>query len=71
MSDAVLYELRGPAAWITLNRPEKMNAINGDVLEGLNSALQPSPKLPVCHPPIPTSQLTNGTTFWPPTSMPR
>jgi enoyl-CoA hydratase len=39
MSDAVLYELRGPAAWITLNRPEKMNAINGDVLEGLNAAL--------------------------------
>jgi enoyl-CoA hydratase len=39
MSDAVLYELRGPAAWITINRPEKMNAINSDVLEGLNSAL--------------------------------
>jgi enoyl-CoA hydratase len=39
MSDAVLYELRGPAAWITINRPEKMNAINGDVLEGLHSAL--------------------------------
>ena len=39
MSDAVLYELRGPAAWITLNRPEKMNAINGAVLEGLNAAL--------------------------------
>jgi enoyl-CoA hydratase len=39
MSDAVLYEVRGPAAWITLNRPEKMNAINSDVLEGLHSAL--------------------------------
>ncbi len=38
MSDAVLYELRGPAAWITINRPEKMNAINGAVLEGLNAA---------------------------------
>jgi enoyl-CoA hydratase len=38
MSEAVLYETRGPAAWITLNRPEKLNAINHDVLEGLNSA---------------------------------
>jgi enoyl-CoA hydratase len=39
MSDAVLYEVRGPAAWITLNRPEKMNAINSDMLDGLHSAL--------------------------------
>ena len=39
MSDAVLYETRGPAAWITLNRPEKLNALNGAVLEGLHAAL--------------------------------
>ena len=39
MSDAVLYETRGPAAWITINRPEKLNALNGAVLEGLNAAL--------------------------------
>src|SRR3954451_15233806 len=38
MSDPVLYEIRGPAAWITLNRPEKLNALNGAVLDGLNAA---------------------------------
>ena len=39
MTEAVLYEIRGPAAWITLNRPEKLNALNGAVLEGLHAAL--------------------------------
>jgi enoyl-CoA hydratase len=39
MSDAVLYDVRGPAAWITLNRPEKLNAINQAVLAGLNEAV--------------------------------
>lgn len=35
MSDIVLYEQRGPAGWITLNRPEKRNAINDDLLAGV------------------------------------
>jgi enoyl-CoA hydratase/carnithine racemase len=39
MTEAVLYEVRGPAAWITLNRPEKLNAINRAVLEGLHAAV--------------------------------
>src|SRR5690242_12033639 len=39
MSEPVLYETRGPAAWVTLNRPEKLNALNGAVLEGLHAAL--------------------------------
>jgi enoyl-CoA hydratase/carnithine racemase len=39
MSEAVRYEIRGPAAWIVLNRPEKLNAINKAVLAGLHDAL--------------------------------
>jgi enoyl-CoA hydratase len=38
MTDAVVYETRGPAAWITINRPEKLNALNGAVLDGLNES---------------------------------
>src|SRR5215470_14482836 len=38
MTDAVLYDTRGPAAWITINRPEKLNALNGAVLGGLNES---------------------------------
>src|ERR1700719_3638654 len=29
---SVLLEKRGQALWITINRPEKRNAINGDVI---------------------------------------
>jgi enoyl-CoA hydratase/carnithine racemase len=39
MSDVVLYESRGPAAWITLNRPEKLNALNKAVVDGLFAAM--------------------------------
>jgi enoyl-CoA hydratase/carnithine racemase len=32
---SVLLEKRGPAFWITLNRPEKRNALNGEVIAGI------------------------------------
>jgi enoyl-CoA hydratase/carnithine racemase len=38
VADAVLYETRGKTAYITLNRPEAMNAINAEVLQGLADA---------------------------------
>lgn len=34
-TSAVLLEKRGPAFWITLNRPEKRNAINQEVIDGI------------------------------------
>ena len=38
MSDAILFELRGPVALITINRPESRNAINAEVRAGLFAA---------------------------------
>src|SRR3974377_1927168 len=32
---SVLTEKRAQALWITINRPEKRNAINGDVIAGI------------------------------------
>lgn len=40
MAESVLFEHRGPAAWITLNRPEKLNAMNGEVVRELRHRLQ-------------------------------
>ena len=39
MSEHILYERRGPAAWITLSRPEKLNAITHAMVDGLHEAL--------------------------------
>lgn len=36
----ILYELRNGVAWITINRPEKMNAFRGQTCEELIRALQ-------------------------------
>ena len=34
-TNSVILEKRGQALWITINRPEKRNAINGDVVAGI------------------------------------
>jgi len=39
MTDAVLYRKEGNIAFITLNRPEARNAINGDVAQGMADAV--------------------------------
>ncbi len=39
MSEAVLYEMRGPVAWVTINRPEARNALSRQVREGLFEAV--------------------------------
>ena len=39
MSDAVLYEVRGNVAVITLNRPERLNAWNADLASGYFNSL--------------------------------
>lgn len=40
MNDAVLQERRGRALWITINRPDKRNAINADVIAGIRAGLR-------------------------------
>jgi len=40
MTDAVLYSLEGSVAWITLNRPEKRNALNDSLIAGIKQGLK-------------------------------
>jgi len=35
----IIYETEGPLAWITLNRPDKLNAISKPMVAELNAAL--------------------------------
>ncbi len=39
MTEVVRYERRGPSAWITLDRPQKLNALNAAVVDGLDAAV--------------------------------
>jgi methylglutaconyl-CoA hydratase len=49
MADAeeVLLEVRGQVQWITINRPEKRNAINAGVIEGIRVGLRAAQANPV------------------------
>jgi methylglutaconyl-CoA hydratase len=40
MSDATLYDVRRDVAWITLNQPERRNALSEDVVAGLLAHLR-------------------------------
>jgi enoyl-CoA hydratase/carnithine racemase len=40
MSEIVLEERRGPALWITMNRPEKLNALSGELVEALRASFR-------------------------------
>jgi enoyl-CoA hydratase len=39
-NDAVLYERRGPSAWLTLNRPDKLNALSDAIVAGLHAGME-------------------------------
>ena len=40
MEEVVTYEKAGSVATITLNRPDKLNAINWDIVNGLDAAFE-------------------------------
>jgi enoyl-CoA hydratase len=40
MSELVLEERRGAALWITMNRPEKLNALSGELVEALRASFR-------------------------------
>ena len=40
MSELVLEERRGPALWLTMNRPEKLNALSAGLVEALRASFR-------------------------------
>ena len=40
MSEIVLEQRRGPALWITINRPDKLNALSGELVEALRASFR-------------------------------
>jgi enoyl-CoA hydratase/carnithine racemase len=40
MTEAVRYEVRGPGAWVTINRPDQRNALNPEVMTGLAEGVE-------------------------------
>ena len=38
--ELVVYERRGPAAWLTLNRPDKLNALSYELVRDLRAAIR-------------------------------
>ncbi len=39
MNNAVISTIEGPVAWVKLNRPERLNAMNRQLVDGLSEAL--------------------------------
>ena len=46
--NSVVFEKHGRAFWITINRPEKRNAINGDVVAGIAKGYRDAHDDPRC-----------------------
>ncbi len=60
MTDLIRYEYRGPAAVITLNRPDKRNALSRELIAGLEDAFQRAANEPAVRVVVLTGA---GTTF--------
>ena len=62
--ESLIYESRGQVAWITLNRPEALNAMNASLLAELPAGM-PIGGVPVGHAPasaatVPTPSTENA-----------